>query len=89
VFRRKNDADQAVALTPEPQPDLPEAQAPKGREGLYLGYAHMNTFFAWLFGFVFAGLGVALLLYHSVTDTEQEIRRMYGLLAGLLLALRS
>jgi dipeptide/tripeptide permease len=30
-------------------------QAPKGREGLYLGYAHMNTFFAWLFGFVFAG----------------------------------
>jgi dipeptide/tripeptide permease len=30
-------------------------QAPKGREGLYLGYAHMNTFFAWLFGFIFAG----------------------------------
>ncbi|MCC6651438.1 MAG: MFS transporter [Candidatus Eisenbacteria bacterium] len=30
-------------------------QAPEGREGLYLGYAHMNTFFAWLFGFVFAG----------------------------------
>ncbi len=30
-------------------------QAPVGREGLYLGYAHMNTFFAWLFGFVFAG----------------------------------
>jgi dipeptide/tripeptide permease len=30
-------------------------QAPVGREGLYLGYAHMNTFFAWLFGFIFAG----------------------------------
>jgi dipeptide/tripeptide permease len=30
-------------------------QAPPGREGLYLGYAYMNTFFAWLFGFVFAG----------------------------------
>src|SRR5262249_54754102 len=30
-------------------------QAPHGREGLYLGYAHMNTFFAWLFGFIFAG----------------------------------
>jgi dipeptide/tripeptide permease len=30
-------------------------QAPSGREGLYLGFAHMNTFFAWLFGFVFAG----------------------------------
>jgi dipeptide/tripeptide permease len=31
-------------------------QAPPGREGLYLGYAHMNTFFAWLFGFFFAGI---------------------------------
>ena len=31
-------------------------QAPPGREGLYLGYAHMNTFFAWLFGFIFARL---------------------------------
>jgi dipeptide/tripeptide permease len=30
-------------------------QAPPGREGLYLGYAQMNTFFAWLFGFIFAG----------------------------------
>jgi dipeptide/tripeptide permease len=30
-------------------------QAPPGREGLYLGYAHMNTFFAWLFGFIVAG----------------------------------
>jgi dipeptide/tripeptide permease len=30
-------------------------QAPAGREALYLGYAHMNTFFAWLFGFIFAG----------------------------------
>ena len=30
-------------------------QAPKGQEGTYLGFAHMNTFFAWLFGFVFSG----------------------------------
>jgi dipeptide/tripeptide permease len=30
-------------------------QAPPGREGLYLGFAHLNTFFAWLFGFIFAG----------------------------------
>jgi dipeptide/tripeptide permease len=30
-------------------------QAPPGREGLYLGFAHINTFFAWLFGFIFAG----------------------------------
>jgi len=30
-------------------------QAPAGQEGLYLGYAHINTFFAWLFGFVLSG----------------------------------
>ena len=30
-------------------------QAPKGEEGLYLGYQHLTTFFAWLFGFVLSG----------------------------------
>ncbi len=30
-------------------------QAPKGEEGLYLGYSHLTTFFAWLFGFVSSG----------------------------------
>jgi dipeptide/tripeptide permease len=30
-------------------------QAPEGKEGAFLGFAHMNTFFAWLFGFVFSG----------------------------------
>lgn len=30
-------------------------QAPPGQEGLYLGYAHLNTFFAWLFGFALSG----------------------------------
>jgi len=30
-------------------------QAPPGQEGLYLGYSHMNTFFAWLFGFILSG----------------------------------
>jgi dipeptide/tripeptide permease len=30
-------------------------QAPAGQEGLYLGYAQLNTFFAWLFGFVLSG----------------------------------
>lgn len=38
-------------------------------------------------GFIFAGFGLVLLLYHAVTDTEQEIRRMYGLLAAVLLVL--
>lgn len=30
-------------------------QAPKGEEGLYLGYSHLTTFFAWLFGFASSG----------------------------------
>jgi ABC-type transport system involved in multi-copper enzyme maturation permease subunit len=37
-------------------------------------------------GFLSAGLGVALMLYHAVSDGEQEVRRMYGgLSVGLLL----
>ena len=30
-------------------------QAPTGKEGTFLGFAHMNTFFAWIFGFIFSG----------------------------------
>jgi len=30
-------------------------QAPPGKEGTFLGFAHMNTFFAWIFGFIFSG----------------------------------
>ena len=30
-------------------------QAPPGKEGTFLGFAHMNTFFAWMFGFMFSG----------------------------------
>ena len=30
-------------------------QAPKGKEGVFLGFAHVNTFFAWVFGFIFSG----------------------------------
>lgn len=30
-------------------------QAPEGEVGLYLGYQHLTTFFAWLFGFVISG----------------------------------
>jgi ABC-type transport system involved in multi-copper enzyme maturation permease subunit len=39
------------------------------------------------FGFLFAGFGVALMLYHAVSDGEQEIRRLYGGLATGLLVL--
>ena len=30
-------------------------QAPPGEEGLYMGYSHLTTFFAWLFGFAISG----------------------------------
>lgn len=30
-------------------------QAPPGQEGLYMGYSHLNTFFAWLLGFIASG----------------------------------
>jgi dipeptide/tripeptide permease len=30
-------------------------QAPPGEVGLYMGYSHLTTFFAWLFGFVVSG----------------------------------
>jgi dipeptide/tripeptide permease len=30
-------------------------QAPPGQEGLYMGYSNLNTFFAWLFGFIASG----------------------------------
>src|SRR5205814_1111350 len=30
-------------------------QAPPGKEGLYMGYANMNNFVAYLFGFILSG----------------------------------
>lgn len=30
-------------------------QAPKHKEALYMGYAHLNNFFSWLFGYVLSG----------------------------------
>ncbi len=30
-------------------------QAPPGQEGLYMGYSHLHTFFAWLAGFILSG----------------------------------
>lgn len=30
-------------------------QAPKGEEGLYMGFSHLHTFFAWFVGFVLSG----------------------------------
>ncbi len=38
-------------------------------------------------GYLFAVFGIALLLYHAARDGEQEIRRMYGMLAVVWLIL--
>src|SRR5262245_55390607 len=37
-------------------------------------------------GFMFAALGLALLLYHATTDRSQEVRRGYGAFALFWLA---
>jgi len=31
-------------------------QAPPGETGLYMGYAHLNSAFGWLFGFILSGM---------------------------------
>ncbi|HEX4611706.1 MAG TPA: ABC transporter permease, partial [Urbifossiella sp.] len=38
-------------------------------------------------GYLFAALGVVLMLYHAAKDSEQEVRRLYGMLAALFLLL--
>jgi ABC-type transport system involved in multi-copper enzyme maturation permease subunit len=38
-------------------------------------------------GFLFGGVGLALMLYHAAVDGEQEVRRMYGGLALFLLVI--
>jgi ABC-type transport system involved in multi-copper enzyme maturation permease subunit len=38
-------------------------------------------------GYMFAAVGIVLLMYHAVSDTEQEVRRMYGLFSALLLVI--
>ncbi len=58
-------------------------QAPKGQEGLYLGYAHMNTFFAWLFGFVFAGYLLKWYCPDPNTLTIAEQAQREAALAGV------
>jgi ABC-type transport system involved in multi-copper enzyme maturation permease subunit len=38
-------------------------------------------------GYLFSMCGLALMLYHAIRDGEQEVRRMYGMLAALWLVL--
>ena len=47
-------------------------QAPEGEEGLYLGYAHLNTFFAWLFGFAISGVLLEMFCPDPATLSEAD-----------------
>ena len=38
-------------------------------------------------GYIFTVVGLAMMLYHAIRDDEQEIRRVYGMLAAALLIL--
>jgi len=57
-------------------------QAPKGMEGTFLGFAHINVFFAWIFGFVLSGFLLSAYCPEpgTLSETEQQAHTLY--LAG-------
>lgn len=57
-------------------------QAPKGKEGTFLGFAHMNTFFAWIFGFIFSGWLLSKYCPEPGTLTEAVQQQHTAALAG-------
>ncbi len=52
-------------------------QAPKGEEGLYMGYSHLTTFFAWLFGFASSGYLLDKYCPNPNTLTQQQMLSAY------------
>jgi len=57
-------------------------QAPRGKEGVFLGFAHINTFFAWIFGFIFSGYLLSAFCPEPST-LSPEIQKLHTLaLAG-------
>jgi ABC-type transport system involved in multi-copper enzyme maturation permease subunit len=75
-------------------PSFARAVGMAGLFGLVLGSAIIIStkavgprWFPESWGFLFAALGIALMLYHAVRDEEQEVRRMYGALGALWLLL--
>ncbi len=57
-------------------------QAPPGQEGIYLGYAHMNTFFAWLFGFILSGFLLERYVPNPATLPADVRARRLAAIAG-------
>src|SRR6266508_1673629 len=86
-------AGDAIALNlRETAPSLTLAQGPAfarmvgfiGLFALVLGCVVIITNMAlsprWIttgWGYLFSAVGIVLLMYHAVSDTEQEVRRMY------------
>jgi len=52
-------------------------QAPKGEEGLYMGYSHLTTFFAWLFGFASSGYLLDTYCPDPLTLTPEQMVHAY------------
>ena len=52
-------------------------QAPKGEEGLYMGYSHLTTFFAWLFGFIASGYLLDEYCPNPATLTPEQMVHAY------------
>lgn len=57
-------------------------QAPTGQEGLYMGYAHLNVFFAWLIGFVLSGYLLDAFCPDPRTLTQADRAQRLASLAG-------
>ncbi len=57
-------------------------QAPEGKEGVFLGFAHVNTFFAWVFGFVFSGYLLTKYCPHPRTLSPEVLEQYNRALAG-------
>ncbi len=57
-------------------------QAPPGKEGTFLGFAHMNTFFAWVFGSLLSGFLLARFCPEPGTLDEATRAAHIAALAG-------
>ncbi len=57
-------------------------QAPKGQEGLYMGYSNLNSFFAWLFGFAISGYLLEAFCPDPKTLPEASQQQRLAALAG-------
>lgn len=57
-------------------------QAPPGKEGVFLGFAHVNTFFAWIFGFIFSGFLLKKYCPEPTTLTDTVATQHSQWLAG-------